>query len=133
MANIFDITANGVLKYSSAALENSKVIAANQAVLYGFDGRNADGTNAKWIMVFDSATLPANGAIPVICIGVPPAGSGASASNGNFFYGDAIYGESFTKGIVIAASTTDLSSGLTVDTGSKTLFHVQYSNETGNL
>ena len=93
-------------------------------VLYGFDGRNTDSA-AKWLMVFDSLTLPANGSAPLHCIGVPPAGTGSSAGAGNFGYTTAsIYGEKFKNGIVVAVSTTDVT--LTIDSASKTILAVDY-------
>jgi hypothetical protein len=130
MALFEELAAAGAPKYSSAALENSKIVVAHQAIFFGCDGRNTDGSNAIWIMVFDSATLPANGSLPVLCIGVPPAGSGATAANGNFGYNaSSSWGIRFTKGIVIAVSTSDAT--LTLSASSKTLLHVDYASEDG--
>jgi hypothetical protein len=132
MALINELAAAGTARISSAAVENSHVVITHQAVLYGFDGRNTDGSNAIFVMVFDAIALPANGTIPIICIGVPPAASGATNDEGNFGWTAACsWGESFKNGIVIAASSTDASSGLTISTSAKTFFHVEYASEDG--
>ena len=108
-------------------LVNDIIIAAappHGIILYGFDGRNTD-SSAKWIMVFDSATLPANGTAPLHCIGVPPAGTTTSAGMGNFGFTTAsIYGEKFRNGIVVAVSTSDVT--LTIDSATKTILCVDY-------
>lgn len=132
MALISELAAAGTARYSSTAVENSHVVVGHQAVLYAFDGRNTDASNAYWIMVFDATALPANGTVPIICVGVPPKGTGANAEAGNFGYeSGCTFGEQFKLGIVIAASTTDADSGLTVATGSTTFFHVQWASEDG--
>lgn len=130
MANIADLWADGAQKYSSAAGENSHLISSTQAVLYGFDGRNTDASNAVYIMVFDTATAPTAASIPVITIGVPSAGTGATIADGNYFYNCPTVGVQFSKGIAIAASSTDAPSYTAVAT-SKTIFHVQYAHEDG--
>jgi hypothetical protein len=107
-------------------LVNSVVVAPGGGgiVIYGYDGRNEDSA-AKWIMVFDAAAVPANGAQPLHIIGVPPAGTGATAGSGNFGFTTAsIYGEKFKNGIVVAVSTQD--GTLALDTASKTALCVDY-------
>lgn len=134
MAIESELAAAGTTRYSSAALENSAVVVTHQAVFYGFDGRNTDTGNACFIMVFDATALPDNGTKPIICVGVDPASSGATNDAGNFGYTSACsWGERFIKGIVIAASSTDAGTGLTVLTAdpAKIFFHVQYASEDG--
>jgi hypothetical protein len=132
MAIQSELAAAGTARYSSAAAENSHVVVAHQAVFYGFDGRNTDTGNACFIMVFDAKALPVQGTIPVICIGVGPAGTGVTADLGNFGWTSACsWGESFKNGIVIAASSTDFASGLTVLPSSLVCFHVQFASEDG--
>lgn len=132
MALQYELAAAGTTKYVSAAIENSHVAVGHQAILYGFDGRNTDTGNAIYVMVFDATALPVQGTIPLICIGVPPAGSAATNDSGNFGWtAPCSWGEQMINGIVIAASSTDASVGLTVATTTKTFFHVQYASEDG--
>ena len=121
MAMQYELAAAGTTRYSTAeganpAGENIALVVGHQAVAYGFDGRNTDSSNAIFVMVFDAASTAAvgAGAKPIICIGVPPASSGATNDEGNFGWTSACsWGESFIKGIVIAASSTDAATGYT--------------------
>jgi hypothetical protein len=134
MALQYELAAAGTTKYSSAATENIALVVGHQAVLYGFDGRNTDASNAIYVMVFDSATTGAvtAGTIPLICIGVPPAGSGTTNDSGNFGWtAPCSWGEEMIKGIVIAASSTDAKTGYTAVATGNTFFHVQYASEDG--
>jgi hypothetical protein len=139
MALLNELAAAGTPRYSTAeganpAGENSALVVGHQAILYGGDGRNTDTTNAIYIMFFDAATVAAvlAGAKPIICIGVPPAGSGATIANGNWGYSSgSSFGERFKLGIVVAASSTDANVGYTAIATNKTTFHVQYASEDG--
>jgi hypothetical protein len=73
--------------------------------LYQIFGSNEGGAK-RWVQVFDSTTLPANGTIPKLSIPVD-AGKTFSVSLG--------HGRKFTAGIRIAVSST--APTLTVDTG----------------
>jgi hypothetical protein len=75
---------------------------------------NYDASNAKVAMVFDSATLPANGAIPVLVVPLAAALSATQPTPGSFSLPAA--GVKFQNGIVFALSTT--AKTLTVDTTS---------------
>lgn len=84
------------LNYTSRALESSCVVKTGDGVLYGFTVTNTNGA-ARFVMVFDSRTVPANGAVPIFAKSVP--------------LGDAalftwLWGRTFFAGIAIANSTT---------------------------
>jgi len=91
----------------SAGCVNSLVVhgaPASLLELYGFN----DDTVTKYLMLFQSATLPGNGATPLEVIRAP---------EGSFaFSPDAAI--AFTSGITVAVSTSR--DTLTVDTASKT-------------
>lgn len=53
--------------YSSSALEASRVVFTGPCRLEGFTALNTNAST-RWIMVFDSAVLPANGAVTAIAI-----------------------------------------------------------------
>ncbi len=134
MALQYELAAAGTTRTTNPSKTgiNSLVVVAHQAVLYGFDGRNTDTMNACFIMTFDATSLPPNGTAPIVCIGVPPAGSGNTNDEGNFGWTSACsWGEQYVNGIVIAASSTDATSGLTVLTSNDMWFHVQYASEDG--
>jgi hypothetical protein len=131
VANFADLTAMGCDSVSSTALENGHLIFAHQAVLYGFDGRNTDGSNEAFIYVFDKASAPVSGTdIPKIVLEVGAAGTGGA---GNFFYTNpATIGEKFTNGIYIQGCSTDFNgSTFTALASNKLFFHVQYAPEDG--
>ena len=126
MANKPDLDAEGVEQISSAALENAHQIATAQAILYGFDGRNTDGTNPAFIMVFDKASAAVSGTdIPKIVINV--------ASSNNFAYSAASSsGIKFKSGIYILGSSTDFNgSTFTILASNKLFFHVEFAMEDG--
>jgi hypothetical protein len=56
-----------VAAVSSSALEASKILVARPAALVSLSGHT---TAAGFVQLFDSATLPADGAVPVIAIKV---------------------------------------------------------------
>lgn len=102
----------------STAWENSRVVSANNAVLYSASLSNKGAANL-YLMVFDAASLPANGTVPTM----PPllVGGTDTRSISNLPLPD-----KFTNGIVVAASTTQ--ENLTVDTNSNSFFYVQYQD-----
>lgn len=63
MPDLGDIWAGGAYKNVSAALENSRIISTTACVLYGVTGWSGDAATV-YAMVFDSATVPANGNPP---------------------------------------------------------------------
>jgi hypothetical protein len=81
----------------SAALEASRVIKASPGVLYGLSGYNANA-GTRYIQLFNSTTLPADTAVPVLTI---PVATGASF---NIDFG--AYGMGFSVGIVVCNSST---------------------------
>jgi hypothetical protein len=60
MADIFQC-----LRYSSAALEASKIVKASKGILVGLAWTNTNGAT-RYLQVFDSATLPADATIPMM-------------------------------------------------------------------
>tara|TARA_Y100001973_G_scaffold88121_1_gene132897 strand:+ start:66 stop:446 length:381 start_codon:yes stop_codon:yes gene_type:complete len=98
--------------------ENSKVVSANNAILYSAALSNKGGSNL-YLMVFDAASLPSNGTVP----SMPPllVGPTDTRSISNLPLPD-----KFATGIVVAASSTQ--ENLTVDTNSNSFFYVQYQD-----
>lgn len=86
------------LNASSQAPVNSIVIAGGRGHLFGFWGYNRNAV-AQFLLLFDSDTLPADGAIPAAVLKV------AGSSNFSAFFGS--IGRAFDRGIVICNSSTD--------------------------
>lgn len=85
------------LNATSFALVSSLVVKAGAGTLYGIGGFSNKGV-AQFIQVFDSGTLPADGATPDFVFSV------GATSNIGVFWGDV--GRSFTRGIVVCNSST---------------------------
>lgn len=98
----------------SPALAKSIVAKTGIAKLFGF---TATSTNvaAQFILLFDAVALPANGTVPVAAFNV------AAASPATGYWGSV--GRSFSRGIVLANSTTQGS--LTLG-AADCIFDVQY-------
>jgi hypothetical protein len=86
-----------LLNSTSVAYEESRIVKASAGRLFGFSGFNSKAS-AQFILIFDSATLPADTAVPVSVISV------ATVANFSVEYGD--HGRAFTNGIVICNSST---------------------------
>lgn len=82
--------------YASAALEASHVIKVSPGYLNYLTVYN-DSASGQYIMLFDSTTLPANGAIPIFRFYL------ASKATGSLPLGD---GLAFSQGIVVCNSST---------------------------
>ena len=67
----------------SGALEASSVSKASAGVFYGLSGHNTLGS-AQWILVYNSATVPANGAVTPIAVIRVAASSPFSFDTGKF-------------------------------------------------
>lgn len=110
------LEASGVLPLNrfTAALAASLLVKPSQGKLYGLSVTNTNAAQ-QFIQVFDAATLPANGAVPLISFPV------AATSAGSVYFGSV--GRAFEQGIVVCNSSTQ---------GSKTigsadcLFDAQY-------
>ncbi len=77
----------------------SLVVKAGPGKLYFLTVYN-NNAGAQWIQLHDSATLPANGAIPVVTFEI------ATQVARTLDYG--VYGRKFANGIVVCNSTTDV-------------------------
>lgn len=85
------------LSSTSQALEASRVVKSGSGVLWGFSGiSNAGGS--QFVQAFDARELPADGAIPIIVVGVGP--------GGNFSYDGGTMGRPFREGIILCCSST---------------------------
>lgn len=82
---------------TTTAYAASLIIADRESTLYGLSGYNSKAS-AQFIQIHDSATLPDDGAAPVVIISV-----GASS---NFSIDFGIHGRPFNNGIVICNSST---------------------------
>lgn len=80
----------------SAALEASRIIKASPGTLFSVIGLNSGG--AQYIQIHDSATLPANDAVPKIVFSVE--------AGKNFSYDLQKIGRFFKNGIVVTNSST---------------------------
>lgn len=77
-------------------LANNLVVKTGTCILFGFTVTNTNAA-AQFVQVFDAATLPADGAVPILAISVP-------ASNGTGF--NWIPGRTFRQGVVLCNSST---------------------------
>lgn len=82
---------------TTTAYAASAVIKASAGTLYGFSGYNSKAS-AQFILLFNSATVPADTAQAVLVLTVPAAS--------NFSYDPGIYGRRFTTGISWSNSST---------------------------
>lgn len=81
----------------SAALEASSVSKASAGVFYGLSGHNTLAS-AQWILVYNSATVPADGAVtPIVVI--------RAAANSNFSFDTGKFGIYCSAGICWSNST----------------------------
>lgn len=102
------------LNATTAAYAASIQVKAGAGKFFGGTGYNSKGS-AQWIQLHDSATLPANGAIPKLIFTV--------ATVANFSLDIGIYGRAFQNGIYVVNSTT----GPTLTLGSADCwFDIQY-------
>lgn len=79
------------------ALARSIVVAAGAATLYGFTVYSSNA-GSQFILVFDAAAIPADGAVPLYALPV------AATNFVSVFYGDV--GRTFIQGIVLCNSST---------------------------
>lgn len=89
--------AAGAVRVSSTALEASHILKASAGTLISIIGYSAKAS-AQFIQIHDSATLPADAAVPVVTFTVP--------ATGNFSLDVPITGMPFTTGIVVCNSST---------------------------
>lgn len=91
------VTGNAPTNATSSALEASRIAKNTAGTLYGLSGFNSKASG-QYIQLFNSATLPADAAVPVLVQFVP------AASPFAFDFG--IYGRGFSTGIVACNSST---------------------------
>jgi hypothetical protein len=93
-----ELEATGLpLNSTSLVLESSRLVKAGAGILYGIGGVNTKAA-AQFVQVFDSLTLPADGAVPAFVMTV------AASSNISVFWGDV--GRFFQAGIFVCNSST---------------------------
>lgn len=104
------------LNYSDSAAYVASVIAkASAGTIFSVTGYNSK-TSAQFIQLHDSATLPANTAVPAVILSVP--------ASSNFYYDFGEIGRFCEKGIVVCNSST----GPTKTIGSADVwFNIQYT------
>lgn len=101
---------------SSFAYVNALLVKGGWTTLYGFSGYNSK-TSTQFVQVFNLGDLVSltSGAVPVIVVAVPAAS--------NFSFDAGIHGRRFSRGLVIANSST----GATYTAGSADCwFDVQF-------
>lgn len=76
---------------------NSLLIKASPGKLFGFSGYNSKGS-AQWIQIHDSATLPAEAAVPKVIV--------YAAATSNFSFDAGVYGREFANGMYMVNSST---------------------------
>lgn len=99
--------------YASRQLEASCVVKTGSGILYGFTVTNTNAS-ARFVQLFDAATVPADGAVPILSKSVP-AGDAVGFSW--------LPGRTFFAGIVLVNSSTQASK--TVGSADQ-LFDAQY-------
>lgn len=109
-----NVTAGAPLNATSTAEEASRVAKASAGTLYGFTIYNNNAA-VRYVQLFDSATLPADGVVPVLTYEVAAQASRA--------VGFGPYGRRFSTGIVICNSSTDTTKTIG---SADSLFDVQY-------
>jgi hypothetical protein len=82
---------------SSVAYETSGVVKASAGVLYGCVGYNSSAS-ARWIQFYNSATVPADAAVPIFTFKV--------GADSNFSFDMGKFGAYFSAGISWATSST---------------------------
>jgi hypothetical protein len=82
---------------SASPPEASRVIKASAGNLYALHGYNSKASS-QFIQLHDSASLPANGVVPVLVLEV--------TAESNFFFDFGVYGRHFSTGIVVCNSST---------------------------
>lgn len=91
---------NGAPPVASTAVESGHVLKASPGVLYGLV---VTSTVNGLVMVFNSATVPADGAVtPIYCLRLTPDSGGAGTFGINFIPGPTA---TFSTGISVAMST----------------------------
>jgi hypothetical protein len=102
------------LNFTSAALSKSCIPKTGIGKLFGFTATSTNAA-AQFVQIHDALALPGNGAVPIATFNV------AAANSVSTYYGP--MGRAFTRGIVIANSTTQAT--LTLG-AADTIFDVQY-------
>jgi hypothetical protein len=92
-----NISAFAPTNATSTALASSLVVKASAGTLYMITGYSARAS-AQFIHVYNAASLPSDGGVPVMVFTVP--------AQSNFSLDLGRYGRHFTTGIVIGNSTT---------------------------
>ena len=95
-------TALEPLNHYSTALQSSMIVKTGPGILYGLTVTSTKAAS-QYLLVFDAASLPADGAIPILAKSVP-----ANDAVGFSW----LPGRTFLVGIVVCNSTTNTSKTL---------------------
>ena len=85
------------LNSTSIVYENHRVVKSGSGFLIGLTGYSSNAA-AQFVLIFDAATVPADGAVPVVVIDV--------AATSNFSLSYTPLGRVFQRGIVVCNSST---------------------------
>jgi len=95
--NLVRVKGIALSNYATAALAASGIPKATPGVLHSISVTNTSAS-AQYFQLFDSATLPANGTIPLFSVLLQAGGFG--------FFDWPVYGKAFAAGIVWCNSST---------------------------
>lgn len=87
-----------LMAYDSAAFEASAIIKRSPGELINISGYNKNAAK-RYILIFNSATVPADASIPLMVIPVD--------GQNTFSWESGTYPKKFTNGITVCISTTD--------------------------
>jgi hypothetical protein len=123
---------------SSSSLADYLIVSTGQSLLYGWNVLNT-ANGLRYIFLFDSATVPANGNLPATgkaCYAVIPVAANSTVPQIASYAPATGFGEGqYLNGIVLVVSTTYGSGSnltLTIDTGKTTFIAAQYEVTPGS-
>lgn len=95
--NLVRVKGIALSNYNTTALAASGIVKASAGVLHSISVTNTS-LSAQYFQLFDSATLPANGTVPIFSVLLQAGGFG--------FFDWPVYGKAFAAGIVWCNSST---------------------------
>jgi hypothetical protein len=111
--------------YDSQGFGNSGVVSTSATVLYKLSATNKSASNTLFIQLFDAATVPGNGAVPLMMpLAVAPSSTAEVSLAPQSVGAGHLLGLPTSSGLVWAVSTTAAS--LTLDSTSSVWASVWY-------